>query len=111
MNPPNPILTQGTWKVGRGFDIPFNHPNWFQPKPDAHNLLIDQVIKVVDLINQDTATWKAEAVMHLYDKNTVDKILGIPLPKIQCQTTQDQIIWPHSNTGNYQVKTTYALLH
>ena len=109
INPTNPILTQGTWKITRGNNIPITHPNWFSLRPGAHTLLHNQVTKVADLINQADATWKANTIRQLYDKNTADLILGIPLPKFQ--SSQDLLIWPHSISGHYQVKTAYALLH
>ena len=104
MDPPTPILKQGVWKVGRGQGIPINHPNWFQIKPDAQRQLADQITRVADLIDQDSVTWKSNLIMQLYDRNNTNQILGLPLPKTQCQNTQDQIIWPHSESGEYQVK-------
>jgi hypothetical protein len=111
MQPSTPTLTQGIWKVGRGHDILVNHPLWFQFKPGAPTLIADKVTRVVDLINQENATWKTEVITQLYDKNTTKKILGLAIPKIQSQSTKDQIIWPHSNSGDYQVKKAYTLLH
>ena len=111
MQPSTPTLTQGIWKVGRGHDIPVSHPLWFQFKPGAPTLIADQVTRVVDLINQENVTWKTEVITQLYDKNTTKKILGLAIPKIQSQSTKDQIIWPHSNSGDYQVKKAYTLLH
>ena len=102
MNPTNPILTQGTWKITRGNNIPITHPNWFSLRPGAHTLLHNQVTKVADLINQADGTWKANTIRQLYDKNTAELILGIPLPKFQ--SSQDLLIWPHSISGHYQVK-------
>ncbi len=109
MNPPNPILTQGTWKITRGNNIPITYPSWFSLRPGAHTLLHNQVTTVANLINQADATWKANTVRQLYEKNTADLILGIPLPKFQ--SSQDLLIWPHSISRHYQVKTAYALLH
>jgi hypothetical protein len=109
MEPPNPILTQGTWKVGRGHNIPINHPMWFHSRQGASTIINPQVTRVADLINQDTATWKSDVVMQMYDTNI--KILALSLPKIQTQSTTDQVIWPNSTTGDYQVKRAYALLH
>uniref|UniRef100_A0A2N9FN32 Uncharacterized protein n=1 Tax=Fagus sylvatica TaxID=28930 RepID=A0A2N9FN32_FAGSY len=111
MDPPTPIRKQGVWKVGRGQDIPINHPNWFLIKPDAPRQLADQITRVADLIDQDSVTWKSDLIMQLYDRNNTNQILGLPLPKTQFQNTQDQIIWPHSESGEYQVKQAYALLH
>ena len=111
MNQPTPLLTQGTQKVGRGFDIPINHPHWFPFKPDAHAHVVAQITKVADLINQDNATWKHDVIMQLYDKTNAIKILEIALPKIQPHASSDLIIWPCSPTCEYQVKRAYTLLH
>ena len=111
MDPLTPILKQGVWKVGRGQDIPINHPNWFQFKPDVPRQIADQITRVADLIDQNSVIWKSDIIMQLYDRNTTNQILGLPLPKTQCQNTKDQIIWPRSDSGEYQVKQAYALLH
>ena len=49
--------------------------------------------------------------MQMYDMNIANKILVLPLLKIQTQSTRDQVIWSNSTTGDYQVKRAYALLH
>ena len=35
MNPPNPILTQGSWKITKGNNIPIIHPSWFALRPNV----------------------------------------------------------------------------
>ena len=49
--------------------------------------------------------------MQMYDMSIANKILVLPLLKIQTQSTRDQVIWSNSTTGDYQVKRAYALLH
>lgn len=115
MGSSNPILTQGSWRVGKGYNIPINHPIWFPTKQEdpSHASLNSylEFLTVADLINQDTASWKVDTIMQIYDQDISQKILSIPLPKMVNQTTQDKIIWPHSSNGDYIVRKTYELLH
>ena len=111
MNSTSPRLTQGSRRIGRGFNIPIPHPNQFHFKPEAPPHLQNQVSKVANLINQDTATWKSDLILQLYDRQEIEKILKLPLPRFHTPNTQDKLIWPHSMTGEYQVKKAYDLLH
>lgn len=49
--------------------------------------------------------------MQLYERQDYEAILSLPIPKFHSTTTWDCLIWPHSITGNYQVKKAYELLH
>uniref|UniRef100_A0A2N9G2E0 Reverse transcriptase zinc-binding domain-containing protein n=1 Tax=Fagus sylvatica TaxID=28930 RepID=A0A2N9G2E0_FAGSY len=67
------LLAKQYWRI-------CNNPNLLltktlKAKLGAHTLLHNQVTKVADLINQADATWKADTVRQLYDKNTADLIL------------------------------------
>jgi ribonuclease HI len=107
----NPILTQGRWRVGNGSNIPLNHPLWYQTKPDIPNHIRNQAQTVTDLIDPINAHWKSERILQLYDYETSQQILSIPLSKVAFHSLPDKIIWPHSTTGEYQVKQAYQLLH
>ncbi len=107
----NPLLTQGSWKVGNGSNIPLNHPLWYQTKPDVPNHIRDQTQTVTDLIDSINAQWNSERILQLYDHETSQKIFSIPLSKVAFHSLPDKIIWPHSTTGEYQVKKAYQLLH
>ena len=63
------------------------------------------------LIHHDIATWKADILSQIYDDDTRDLILSLPIPRFQTETNNDKIIWPYSPGGEFQVKRAYELLH
>lgn len=107
MNPANTHLKQRVWRVGRGFNIPTNHPAWYKATPSAPNHLMSQISTVADLIDQNEAKWKSNIITQLYDRTDSEKILNIPLANVDSNSTRDKIIWPHSLSGDYQVKKAY----
>ena len=104
-------LSQGTWRVGRGHNIPLNHPYRYLTKPEAPQHLLLQLSYVANLIDQRKATWNINIIQQLYSQETTQHILSIPQPRIPNFCTQDTIIWPHTPTGTYQLKKAYAILH
>ena len=88
----NPILTQGRWRVGNGSNIPLNHPLWYQTKPDILNHIRNQAQIVTDLIDPINAHWKSERILQLYDYETGQQILSIPLSKVAFHSLPDKII-------------------
>jgi hypothetical protein len=110
MTQSHPKLIQGSWRVGRGLTIPINHPAWFSPHPNAPQHLLGQISTVGDLIDQHNACWRTQLITQLYDKRDSDLILSIPIPLIHSNATSDQLIWPYSITGEYQVKKAYDII-
>ena len=53
---------------------------------------------VVDLINQETHTWKADLVRAYYPFPVYEEILQLPLPKTN--TRGDKLLWKHSKSGD-----------
>ena len=63
---------------------------------------------VADLINQQSHKWRADLVRDVYPLPLCKEILQIPLPRIS--STGDKLLWKHSNSGEFEVKTTYRIL-
>lgn len=56
------ILREGKWCVGDGYNIPLNHPDWFNiPNLDFNNPVFPTGT-VVDLIDHNTKIWKLDIV-------------------------------------------------
>ena len=106
----NPNLCQAAWRVGRGYNIPISHPDWFKIKPNAPQSLQNQLTTVADLIDHRTASWKTHLIYQLYEKQDVDQILSITLPVVENNAAPDKLIWPHSLNGEYQVRKAYEIL-
>uniref|UniRef100_A0A2N9IBS9 Reverse transcriptase zinc-binding domain-containing protein n=1 Tax=Fagus sylvatica TaxID=28930 RepID=A0A2N9IBS9_FAGSY len=104
-------LSKGSWRVGRGHDIPLNHPFWYLPKTDAPQHLLLQTSSVADLIDQSRGNWKIDIIPQINSPDITQQILSLPLPKLSTFETKDTIIWPHTHTCTYQVKKAYELLH
>ena len=64
---------------------------------------------VADLVDSSSYNWNHELVRKLYHYPLSEEILQIPLAKTD--GGQDRIIWKHSNSGDFQVKKAYDLLH
>ena len=64
---------------------------------------------VADLVDSSSYNWNHELVRKLYHYPLSEDILQIPLAKTD--GGQDRIIWKHSNSGDFQVKKAYDLLH
>uniref|UniRef100_A0A2N9J2S6 Reverse transcriptase zinc-binding domain-containing protein n=1 Tax=Fagus sylvatica TaxID=28930 RepID=A0A2N9J2S6_FAGSY len=110
MTQSHPKLIQGSWRVGKGLTIPINHPAWFSPHPNAPQHLLSQISTFGNLIDQHNACWRTQLITQLYDKRDSDLILSIPIPLIHSNATSDQLIWPYSITGEYQVKKAYDII-
>uniref|UniRef100_A0A7N2L005 Uncharacterized protein n=1 Tax=Quercus lobata TaxID=97700 RepID=A0A7N2L005_QUELO len=96
----NPKLREGRWWVGKGLDIPLNHPDWFQcPTQNLQNpnLLTGTV---ADLIDHNTGVWKADLVRAVYPFVQCSEILSIPISKTG--GVSDKLLWKHSSSGEYK---------
>ena len=96
----NPKLREGRWWVGKGLDIPLNHPDWFQcPTQNLQNpnLLTGTV---ADLIDHNTGVWKADLVRAVYPFLQCSEILSIPISKTG--GVSDKLLWKHSSSGEYK---------
>ena len=104
----NPKLKEGRWWVNKGLDIPLRDHEWFRCQPTMLNNPCITNESVADLINQETHTWKVELVRAYFPFLIYEEILQLPLPKTN--TRGDKLLWKHSKSGDFKVKTAYRLL-
>ena len=103
-----PLLREGKWRVGNGYNIPLNHKDWFPHSNfSAHqsHLLTGTM---GDLIDDDARTWKADLIRKLYHFHRASSILQITISKTN--SVQDTLCWKFSNNGEFQVHKVYDLL-
>uniref|UniRef100_A0A2N9FJC4 laccase n=1 Tax=Fagus sylvatica TaxID=28930 RepID=A0A2N9FJC4_FAGSY len=70
-----PALSTGVWRVGRGHNIPINHPYWYPINPESPAHVLAQVSCVADLIDQNLGTWKTNTIHQLYPPDIAQQIL------------------------------------
>ncbi|XP_050241346.1 uncharacterized protein LOC126690274 [Quercus robur] len=63
---------------------------------------------VVDLIDQETKSWKVELIRKIYHPQVAKEILLLPISRLP--NMDDKLIWKRSNSGDYKVKKAYQLL-
>jgi len=64
---------------------------------------------VADLIDSNAKSWNHNVVRKIYQYPACKDILHLPIPKSNGNI--DKILWKHSSSGDYYVKTTYSLIH
>ena len=94
--------------MGNGWDIPFQHPIWFQCP--TQNLLNPNLVfgTVADLIDHTAGIWKADLVRSVYIGPQCSDILRIPLSKTGA--VADKVLWKHSSSREFVVKNAYKML-
>ena len=64
-------------------------------------------VRVNSLINAQTRNWDVDLLQALFKPEEVQLIRGISLGDV---STRDRMIWPHTQSGTYTVKSRYNLL-
>lgn len=99
-------LKEGKWWVGKGLDIPLNHPGWYLAQ-NLHNSLLP-TSTVADLIDHNSCSWKPDLVRALYPYPWWSDILSIPISKTG--SVPDKLVWKFSSNGDFKVHNAYKLL-
>lgn len=101
-------LKEGRWWVVSGWDIPLQHPFWFQCP--TQNLLNPNLVFciIADLIDHIVGIWKANLVRSVYIGPQYSNILSILL--LKTKAVVDKILWKHSSSGEFVVKNAYKML-
>lgn len=66
--------------------------------------LQQQGLKVQDLINQDLGGWNSNLIKEIFEEPIAMKILQTP---VGITGEKDNLIWPHSTSGDFSIKTGY----
>ena len=104
----DPLLWEGRWLVGDGFDIPFTHPDWLPNLRDSSLLPFLQTGTVGDLIDHNSRSWKVDLIRRLYHHPKAVNILQMHISKIN--DSKDRLMRKYSRDGNYSTKRAYELL-
>ena len=64
-------------------------------------------VRVNSLINAQTRNWDVDLLQALFKPEEVQLIRGISLGDV---SARDRMIWPHTQSGTYMVKSGYNLL-
>ncbi|KAM2632785.1 hypothetical protein EV1_023480 [Malus domestica] len=103
------VLQHGVrWRVGDGESINIRKDPWL-PTPTtflANPLDSLEEIKVRDLIDPISKSWKEEVISAGFNRDEARKILSIPLSKSGCL---DRLVWHYTVNGDYSVKTGYGV--
>ncbi|CAN6573468.1 unnamed protein product [Malus baccata var. baccata] len=103
------VLQHGVrWRVGDGESINIRKDPWL-PTPStflAKPLDNLEEIKVRDLIDPISKSWKEGVVTEGFNRDEARTILSIPLSKSGCL---DRLVWHYTVNGDYSVKTGYGV--
>lgn len=72
-----------------------------QPSPGNVNL------KVADLIDHDTGTWKRDLLATLFQPRDHEAIVNMRLFRLH---NEDKLLWKHSKDGRFSVKSAYYFI-
>ena len=99
------------YQLGNGKDISIWGDAWLPSisTPRVSNLMGIEFpeVRVSSLINAQTQNWDVDLLQALFKPEEVQLIRGISLGNV---STGDRLIWPHTQSGTYTVKSGYNLL-
>ena len=104
------IKVGSKWIIGNGRKVNIWCDRWLRLadsfkvlSPQGHNT---KVVKVAQLIDNVTGTWKAELIKETFLPHEVDNILSIPLsPRLP----KDSRVWAWSKNGFFKVRSAYEV--
>ncbi|XP_074271280.1 uncharacterized protein LOC141595209 [Silene latifolia] len=106
------------WKPGRSSKLNVWTSKWVEgeyAEAGNNNLSVDvgniRNLKVKDLYiegeEDERGNWNEEKIRDLFSEESASKILAMP---IFLSRREDSIFWPHSSTGEYNVKSGYGMV-
>jgi hypothetical protein len=97
------------WRIGAGFDIPLIGEPWLGVGSSIHPVgagLALQGYTVGNLIQQNRKAWDEELVQYIFEEETAQRIINIPLfPQIN----EDRLVCNPEKNGHYSVKSAHRL--
>lgn len=96
----------GRWSIGAGVNIDIRKDNWVASgkplvlKPNATVTIVQQLIN-------SNHEWDLQMIRNNVDHSSAFDILKTP---ISWSSTVDNLFWPYSKNGRYEVKSGYQLL-
>jgi hypothetical protein len=99
------------WRIGNGLSIRIWGDNWLPGSSPSQVISPRNYFpvdaKVSSLIDPIKMEWKECVINHVFLPLEVNLILGIPLSH---HPAQDKIIWAHTPTGTFSVRSAYHFL-
>lgn len=98
------------WCIGNGKTMEIWRDRWI-PTPNNFKIISPkgsdgELVKVAQLIEEETGMWKANLIKRIFLTHEADLILGIPLsPRLP----EDSRIWAWSKNGNFTVRSAYGV--
>lgn len=80
----------------------------FKPLPLAHTVDISSSLKVSDLIIQNNRVWNLPLLTSLFQQESINEILKIPLPN--SKLCSDSLFWTIIQNGKFSVKSAHHLV-
>lgn len=98
------------WQIGDGASVCIWGDYWIQGEqkeglktPCPRGL---ENMRVKELINYGNVEWNREIIKTLFTNHDFSLITNLPL---SCRLPQDKLLWAHTKTGQYTVKSGYWL--
>lgn len=98
------ILPNLRWSVGNGASIRIRGDCWLPMGPIYGPRAQSEPVRVADIIDQDTQSWKIPLIRDFFDEQVLQEILSVPIRPL---FSEDRIIWSATTTGTYSVKSNY----
>lgn len=100
------LLLEGLgWRIGKGNLVCVMKDKWLLHKGSfiapVLNLASDTDFRVGELIDEVTGSWDVDKLLDLFDQNTFEAILSIPLEQDE---NADTVLWGLTKSGCYTVK-------
>ncbi|XP_042964528.1 uncharacterized protein LOC122298726 [Carya illinoinensis] len=109
-----PLLKKGTcFKITNGLSVKVWSDPWiptlegFKPFPLDHTIDHSNNMKVSELISQSNDSWNIPILVSLFQQDSINEILKIPLPL--SNQSSDKLVWTPTQNGIFSVKTAYHL--
>lgn len=101
------LRSAGRWVVGDGASINIETDNWLVSGTKARLGNGGGATWVRELIDQNSRGWDVRKVRDLIDHSFVLQVLQTPM---RWTDGEDSLIWPHTKTGEYSVKSGYHII-
>nr|KYP44138.1 Putative ribonuclease H protein At1g65750 family [Cajanus cajan] len=104
------LLKNGSrWRLGNGNTIPVWGEPWIKYNNNYHCIhphdpSNSHDLKVSDLMSKDKLDWNADLINSIFDIDTSNHILNIPILNPHCE---DKRIWDWNPSGSYTVRSAY----
>lgn len=101
------IMDSMRWSIGNGQNVNIRTDKWLKRGLIGGPANRNDPQKVSELMDFETEQWNASLLHNLFDEQTTQEILAIPINR---QISKDELIWTGSKDGAFTVKSGYNTL-